>query len=296
LSSVQISLANQYFGGLAHVHTKLSNHPGHNESDLVLPVLVSMLETAGLCANQGGPIEYIMINEHSSNPDRPKQLGKFSLRTNQLLRQRKRTIVQSMPVLFGLEVSLLADGGTDMTEQLAEHCALVIASRHRLPSESEHDEAVIMAMLKQACKDPTIDVLGHPMRNIEGVKEINWKQIFALAASTGTAIEVNWNVFFKEASDPRSMSFWEGWLKLLGQSRVKVFIGVDLHNRSQVQTLTSQWRQLEHEVEVTNELWRFVNALTEADIEPERVVTANFKRLQEWLHIDKAAPSQVLLP
>jgi histidinol phosphatase-like PHP family hydrolase len=282
-------------GGLAHVHTRLSNHPGHNESDLVLPVLISMLEKARLCTGEGGPIEYIMINEHSSNPDRPKQLGKFSLRTDRLLRQRRRTVVQGIPVLFGLEVSMLSEGGTDMTDKLADHCAMVIASRHRLPPENEHNPDAIMTMLKQACHNPMIDVLGHPIRNIEGVREVNWKQIFAEAATSGTAIEINLNLFMQEVNNSDCKLFWDEWLKLLGQSRVKVFIGVDLHNKSQVKKLVEQWTALEGSDQVNNELGQFFAALSLAGIEPKRVVSARYSRLQEWLRIDKMARSQVLL-
>jgi hypothetical protein len=151
-----------------------------------------------------------------------------------------------------------------------------------------------MSMFEGACKNPSIDVLGHPMRNIEGVDDVDWKRVFGWAAASGTAIELNLNVFMQQANNPDSQLFWGRWLQLLGESKAFVFVGADLHNKLQVQQLTDQWLALDSPTAVNNPLESFLQALVKAGIGPERVVTADYVRLQEWLRIDKLARTQVL--
>ncbi|MDB5178562.1 MAG: polymerase/3-5 exonuclease PolX [Patescibacteria group bacterium] len=282
-----------YLGGLAHLHTRLSNHPNHHESDLTVKMLVRRLTAAGLCGRPDAPLEYLMYNEHLSDPGRPRPLRRLSLRVQRLLHQRRRTAVDGVPVLFGLEVSMLADGQTDLTPQLARHRTAVIASRHHLPSELEHDPAAIAHSFLAACQDPNVDVLGHPMRYIEDV-DVKWPEIFAWAHTTGTAVEVNANLFWQELETSAGRAFWQRWLGQLGQSRALVFLGLDIHNLAQAEQLVRLWQSADKGE--PNELSTLLQMLQEANIGPERVVTSTYERLQRWLSIDKAERPQVFLP
>jgi histidinol phosphatase-like PHP family hydrolase len=290
-STSPLALAQAYIGGLAHRHTRLSNHPHHRESDLTVKSLLRRLESAGLCGGPGAPFSYVMINEHSSNPDRPRQLGALSLRARRLMRQRRHDVVNGVPVLHGLEVSLLPSGQTDLTTRLARRCATVIASRHRLPVELERDPASITRMLMGACHDGNIDVLGHPMRYIEQVAGVDWPQIFAEAKVTGTAVEVNTNLFWKDELSKEGLAFWEQWLTSLGRSGAMVFIGMDVHNAVQTDYLIGMWRGLERGEK--NGLALLVGLLQKANITPERIVTSSYQNVRRWITIDKSARSQV---
>src|SRR4051812_17640555 len=92
------SLARAYFGGLAHNHTLLSNHPGHHESDLTMDRFVGALVEAGLAGAEGAPIGYVMFNEHPSDPARPRRLMPWSQRARRLLQQRRRAQVAGVPI------------------------------------------------------------------------------------------------------------------------------------------------------------------------------------------------------
>jgi histidinol phosphatase-like PHP family hydrolase len=287
-------LAHQYIGGLTHAHTVLSNHPSHRESDLTVDRIVDTLSDADLAGTAESPLQFILLNEHPSDPARPHRLSRFSPRGRQLLAQRRRQMVGRVPIMYGLEVSLLPQGGTDLTPRLADHCAMVIASRHSLPRRTEHSPSAIMDLFYAACHNPSVDVIGHPARYIENESEVDWPQVFDWAAGTGTAIEVNLNNFSLAQLEELPRQFWSVWLKELAESKAAVFIGTDLHNQLQLDTFVSQWRNLDHrEGRQENSLARFVAALDHAGIKPGRVVSAELHRLQAWLAIDKVDRARV---
>ena len=283
------ALARQYFGGLAHVHTILSNHPHHNESNLHITRLIELLlEEFKL---EEPPLGYILINEHSSDPDKPRPLGRLSLRGRRLLRERRRGTILGVPILYGLEVSMLPNGKTDLTPRLADNCALVIASRHRLPNDIERDPKHIMALFHDMCGNPAIDVIGHPLRYIDQVPGIDWQSIFELARQTNTALEINFNNFPGTDDTAERKTVWKQWLKMLALSKAPVFIGTDIHSDGQLSKFAQLWRQIDKSKE--NKLASFVMALDSAGIGPERVITSTPERLRAWISIDKPQRSQL---
>ncbi len=283
------SLARKYFGGVTHVHTVLSNHSGHHESNLTVDRIVDTLGEHNLAGEQDSPFQYVMLNEHPSDPTKPHLLGRLSLRGRRLLKQRRRPVVGRVPILYGLEVSLLPSGRTDLTPRLADRCPLVIASRHGLPESIERDGEAITELFMAACHNPAVDVIGHPPRYIEDMLDVNWTRIFKHAVRTGTAIEVNLNTFPTPDSHPVQKAFWDQWLRQLADHDVDIFIGTDFHNQLQLDSFISQWRQLdEHEGQHDNHLADFIKALKTARINPERVVTADYDDFLDWLNLDKS--------
>lgn len=289
-------VAKQYIAGLTHAHTVLSNHKGHRESDLSVDRLVQTLVEANLAGSDDAPLQYLMLNEHPSDPARPRRLGRLSLRGRRLLQQRRRPDIMHVPMFYGLEVSLMANGATDLTPRLADHCALVIGSRHALPDKVERDPDSIMSLFELACRNPVVEVLGHPPRYIEDLNSIDWVQVFRWAAETGTAVEVNMNAFPAAAGTRLQHHFWKKWLRTLARSKADVFIGTDLHNQYQLDEFILQWRSLNREASrLENHLARFLEALIEAGIKPEKVVTSTYERFTDWLQIDKAKRTRLPL-
>ena len=286
-------LARAYFGGLTHAHTVLSNHTGHRESDLTIDRIVTTMIEAGLMRRDDAPFEYVMLNEHPSDPANPRRLGRFSPRGRRLLKQRRRPFVNTIPILYGLEVSFLANGWTDLTPRLNDNCPLVIASRHTLPKDSEHNPVAIEELFGAGCHSAVIGVLGHPPRYIENNLRVNWKRIFKTAAHTGTAIEINLNAFPNSESDLSQHRFWEQWLLLLAKSKAPVFIGTDLHNHLQLGTFIHEWGNLGQGHPQYNHVAAFVAALDKAGIRPEQVVTSSYNYLSKWLALDK--PGRAIL-
>lgn len=186
----------------------------------------------------------------------------------------------------------MADGQIDLSPRLADNCELVIASRHRLPRTTEYEPESIMRLFGQALANPVVDVIGHPTRFIEPIKSVDWTAFFAQAAATGTAVEVNLNIFPDRFYEPERYEFWEHWLKQLGASGAGVFIGTDIHNIKQLQRFIREWKQLADPTE-SNTVYNCVQGLAKAGIGPEQVVTAQAAEFKRWLAIDKSARSQV---
>jgi histidinol phosphatase-like PHP family hydrolase len=287
-------LARAYFGGLAHVHTKLSNYTGHYESNQTIDSYIKVLNIAGLTGRPDSPIAYIVITEHASNPTHPRKLGNHSFRARALHRQKWRTTASGMQIFYGFEASLLPGGGTDLTPQLARDGEIIIASRHWLPDEMSRNPEEIQKLLIEACEDDSIDVLGHPARGIESLRGIDWAAIFDAAARTGTAIEVNYNNFPDPQAEPARERFWFDWIKLLGTSDALTFLGTDLHNDYQLRLFFKDWRDIDR-LGAECILGSCVEALHNSNIPPQRVVTSSVQRLQSWMNIDKKARVQVSL-
>jgi histidinol phosphatase-like PHP family hydrolase len=279
-------LAREYLGGLAHVHTRLSNHTGHYESDQTVTSFVQSLMKSRLAGVPDAPLRYIMINEHASNPKRPHQLGTFSLRARALLRSRWKSYIDGVPILHGFEASLMPDGSTDLTSKLEHHCEMVIGSMHWLPVEMQSDSVEIGRLLEQACHNDKIDVIGHPARNIEGLKAVRWDEIFRVAAATGTAVEVNLNTFPTLALEPERHEFWLGWLSQLEASGAPVFLGSDLHNKMQMGQFLRAWHSL-GQTGAPNSLRDCILALEEVGITPDKVVNSNYEHFVIWLRLEK---------
>ncbi len=281
-------LARSYLGGLAHVHTKLSNQRWHKESDQTVASYTRTLNLEGLTGHSDSPFRFIMINEHGSNPAKPKLLDPLSLRARALLRQRWKATVAGVPILYGFEASLLPDGSTDLSARLAEHCEMVIASKHGTSKQLGRDPRAIMRMFELACRNPSIDVIGHPLRDLEDIGGVDWPKIFEEAAATGTAIEVNLNNFPLEASEPERWQKWRAWLRELEISGAGVFLGVDLHNYVQLRRFVENWRNLD-KGDGRNVLAACFESLAELGIRPDRVVNAKYDSFKAWLALPKAA-------
>ena len=285
VSQGERALVERYVGGLAHVHTRLSNHPGHYESDQTVRSLVDFLTKNGLAGDKDAPLQYVMFNDHVSNPAWPAPVRAESARARKLDRRVWRERLAGVTVLFGFEASLMPDGRTDLPWQLAEDCELVIASRHVVPENLEHDGPAMQDMFERACANPAVDVLGHPARHIEGVRGMDWARIFELAARYGTAIEVNMNTYPDERHEPARTRWWAQWLNSLEESGADVFLGSDMHNERHRERFFSDWQRLGHGG--PSLLASCVAAVAEAGIEPGRVVNANLRQFNAWLALDK---------
>lgn len=282
--------ARAYLGGLVHVHTRLSNYPGHFESDQSVASLVAALRSRGLLGTPDSPWQFLMINNHVANPTKPTPLGRLNPRRHLLMRKRWFGHVQGVPVWYGFEASILPGGGTDLASPLSHQAAMVIASCHVLPDDIQTNAAARTALLKQACQNTDVDVLGHPARYIEGLSGVDWAGIFAVAHRTGTAIEVNLNTFPEGHRDPARLQFWRMWLAELGASGARVTIGLDLHNHLQMERLVGAWQALgTHRPSVIGQC---VEELEQAGIPPERVVTATITGFKKWLELPKSARQQ----
>jgi histidinol phosphatase-like PHP family hydrolase len=204
-----------------------------------------------------------------------------------LASQRPNT-VNNVRVLYGVEASLFANGTIDFRPPRTHHVP-VIASRHALPKRVEYKPKAVMKLFEQTCRNPVVDILGHPERNIEQMKEVDWPQVFAWAAETGTAVEVNFNCFPHYSDGPAKLALWSLWVETLAHSNAIVAIGSDIHNQNQLSQFVSQWKALDHVVgRDDNHLAHFLEMLVAVRLNPERVITADYESFTTWITTKKA--------
>ena len=271
----------EYLGGLAHVHTRLSNYHGHHESDQSVQSYVTWLHEHDLLGPQA-PWQYLIITNHTANPVRPWRLSLRGWRSRQLKHQALQATVDGIRVWQGFECSLLPNGHTDIPDTMHARAAVVVASVHGGWSNFS-DGPSRLATLEQACNLLEVDILGHPLRGFEAVaSDLNWELLWRRAAATGTAIEINVNSFPGAAEPEWRQTAWHQWLKSLAQGPALLWLGFDLHNQVQLERLRANWQSIDNPDE-PNQLRDCLLALRSAGIRPERIINRQVNDWQAWL-------------
>ena len=96
-------------------------------------------------------------------------------------------------LLRGVEANIDREGSIDVPEKLLANLDIVVAAVHA-HFHMERDE--MTRRLVRAVKNPYVDVLAHPTGRKMGERasyEADWDEVFAHAAESGTALEINSN-------------------------------------------------------------------------------------------------------
>ena len=134
--------------------------------------------------------EYHAISDHSWG--RGKRYG---LEPQDLRDQRKR--IEEIGTQYGIrtlcasEVDILPDGALDYDDAVLAELDIVIASVHSSFNQTRDE---MTSRLIRACENPYVSIIGHPTgRMLEGFPgyEFDYDAVFAAAARTGTALEID---------------------------------------------------------------------------------------------------------
>ena len=134
--------------------------------------------------------EYHSISDHSWGRG-----PKYGLSPQELRDQRKR--VREIGDRFGIrtlcscEVDILPDGSMDFADEMLAELDIVIGSVHSAFNISREE---MTKRLIRACENPYVSIIGHPTgRMLEGFPgyEFDYDAVFAAAARTGTALEID---------------------------------------------------------------------------------------------------------
>ncbi len=134
--------------------------------------------------------EYHAISDHSQGRGR-----RFGLDPEKLLAQRaaieELSVRHHIRTLCASEVDILPDGSLDFDDDVLSRLDLVIGSVHTATRQSREE---MTARLIAACENPYVTILGHPTgRRFDGSPgyEFDYDAVFAAAARTGTALEID---------------------------------------------------------------------------------------------------------
>jgi DNA polymerase (family 10) len=101
------------------------------------------------------------------------------------------TPAEGFRLLHGCELEIRADGTLDFEDRLLARFDLVVASVHVARRQSRAD---LTQRTLNAIRSPHVDVIAHPSGRKIGERDdldLDWDPIYAEAARTGTALEMN---------------------------------------------------------------------------------------------------------
>jgi DNA polymerase (family X) len=134
--------------------------------------------------------EYHAISDHSRG-----RLRRFGLDPAQVLEQRE--LIEALGKRHGIrtlcasEVDILPDGSLDFDDATLARLDVVIGSVHSATHQSRDE---MTARIIRACENPYVTIIGHPtgrrFDNSPGY-EFDYDAVFAAAARTGTALEID---------------------------------------------------------------------------------------------------------
>src|SRR5581483_630923 len=134
--------------------------------------------------------EYHAISDHSQGRGR-----RFGMSAERVLEQRSH--IEAISRRYGIrtlcssEVDILPDGTLDYDDAVLARLDVVVASVHGAMRQSREE---MTARLIRACEHPYVTIIGHPTgRRFDGGAgyEFDYDAVFAAAARTGTALEID---------------------------------------------------------------------------------------------------------
>ncbi|PNW08181.1 PHP domain-containing protein [Microbacterium testaceum] len=137
--------------------------------------------------------EYLALTDHSPRLTVANGLSPERLRAQMDIVRGHRG--DGFTLLSGIEVDILDDGALDQEDELLHALDVVVASVH---SKLRMERGPMTKRLVAAASDPRVDVLGHVTgRLVEGARgtrppsEFDAREVFAAAAASGVAVEIN---------------------------------------------------------------------------------------------------------
>jgi DNA polymerase (family 10) len=132
---------------------------------------------------------YVAITDHAP------MLYMQRMTADKALEQRQRIRALEGPagiaLLQGTELNIQPNGTVDWDDEFLAGFDIVVASVH---SAFHQSRSVMTARLLRAIENPQIHIIGHPSGRTIGHRppvDADWDEVFAAAARTGTALEIN---------------------------------------------------------------------------------------------------------
>ena len=162
--------------GDLHTHTNLTDG---------LSTLEQMLETAA-----GLRYAYYAVTDHAPNLYMQQMTDEKMLAQRDAVR-KLQSKYPKMTLLHGSELNIDPNGEVDWGPEFLEGFDVCVASVHSHFNQSKDD---MTKRIVRAMENPYVNVIGHPTARLIGKRqpiEFDLDEVFAAAARTGTALEIN---------------------------------------------------------------------------------------------------------
>ena len=189
----------------------------HTHTDLTDGV-ATLEEMVRAAAGRG--YAYLAITDHAPN------LSMQRMSTEKMLAQREevRRLDRrhgKMRLLHGTELNIDPNGEVDWPDVFLAGFDLCVASVH---SHFNQPRDAMTRRLIKACENPYVHVIGHPSTRLLGRRDpvdADWEAVFAAAARTGTAFEIN--------ASPHRLDLNDEHILAARQAGVKFAVNTDAH-------------------------------------------------------------------
>lgn len=163
--------------------------------------------------------DYLVITDHSKTEIiagglDESEFEKQILEIREINKKQKNDLLKT-----GAEVDILADGTLDLSDELLKKLDWVVAAIHIQFKRDVTDRII------SACENPFVNAIAHPSGRLLGIREpyeVDLEKVIKVAASTGTALEINAHAL--------RMDLDSKWARIARDKGVKLVIGTDAHN------------------------------------------------------------------
>ena len=135
--------------------------------------------------------EYVAITDHSERAGASRTLTRRDLSRQRAEIEALRERYPQITILHGVEVDIMPDGSLDFPDRILETLDIVLASLH---DSARQDAKTLTRRCLQAIRHPLVNIVAHPANRIVGRRDgyaLDFEAVFAAAAETGTALEVD---------------------------------------------------------------------------------------------------------
>jgi DNA polymerase (family X) len=190
--------------------------------------------------------EYIAITDHSEHAAASRTL------TPELLDRQRTEIAQlrhelpHMAILHGIEVDIMPDGSLDGPDELLSSLDIVLASLHDSAGDSS---ARLTGRCLAAITHPLVTVITHPANQLVGRRggyDMDYQAIYAAAAETGTALEIDGAPAHLDLSGDRAREAIDAGATVVIDSDCHRVRSLDRQMRMGVGTARRGWVEARH--------------------------------------------------
>ena len=173
--------------------------------------------------------EYIAITDHSQGLKIARGLDRRDLKNKKKEMNRLSKKYKGIKILFGTEVDIDSEGRLDYPDDILREMDIVIGAIH---SGFKQPRERLTKRITAACKNKYVHIIAHPTGRLWGAREayeVDFEEVFMVAADTGTAIEIN--------SYPQRLDLNDIYSRMAKEAGVKLAINTDAHIAEQLDTM-----------------------------------------------------------
>jgi DNA polymerase (family 10) len=207
---------------ISDIQAELHSHTTWSDGKLTIYELAQAAAARGL--------KMLAISDHTHSLGVVQGMTPEDMRRQRVeIQAAQEKLGDSIQLLQGVEVEILADGSLDYPDEVLAELDIVTASLHsslRQPRE-KITERLLMAM-----RNPNVDVIGHPtgrlLPNREGA-DLDMDAVLGAARESGVAREIN--------AHPARLDLDDVYARRAVEMGIRLAINTDAHSQSDLELL-----------------------------------------------------------